>query len=111
MQNGFVSKGGSYDKLNKNIEAYGKIIPTIQNLITFCRNEDIPIFYTEAVRERSGIDLLINIHTILPRMREERLKVPITIRGTWDSLVIDELKPARSDHIIRDVIQLFKIQN
>ncbi|MGH9977004.1 MAG: hypothetical protein ACRD8Z_14385, partial [Nitrososphaeraceae archaeon] len=44
-------------------------------LITFCRKEDIPIFYTEAVRERSGIDLLTNIHMILPRRREERLKV------------------------------------
>jgi hypothetical protein len=84
MQNGFVSKGGSYDKLGMNIEAFRKIIPRMRILIAFCRNEDIPIFYTEAVRERSGIDLLTNIHMILPRTREERLKVPITVRGTWE---------------------------
>ena len=100
MQNGFVSKGGSYDKLGMNIQEYRKIIPTMRNLISFSRNEGIPIFYTQAVRERSGIDLLTNIHMILPRSREERLKVPITVRGTWDSRVIDELKPARSDHVI-----------
>jgi ureidoacrylate peracid hydrolase len=100
MQNGFVSKGGSYDKLSMNIQDYRKIIPTMQNLISFCRSESIPIFYTQAVRERSGIDLLTNVHMILPRTREERLKVPITVRGTWDSRVIDELKPARSDHVI-----------
>ncbi|MGB8102046.1 MAG: isochorismatase family cysteine hydrolase [Nitrososphaeraceae archaeon] len=100
MQNGFVSKGGSYNKLGMNIKNYRKVIPTIQNLIAFCKHEAIPIFYTQAVRERSGIDLLTNVHMILPRTREERLKVPITVRGTWDSRVIDELKPARSDHVI-----------
>ena len=84
MQNGFVSKGGSYDKLGMNIKNYKKAIPTIQNLIHFCRREAIPIFYTQAVRERSGIDLLTNVHMILPRHREERLRVPITVRGTWD---------------------------
>ena len=100
MQNGFVSKGGSYDKLGMNIEAFRKIIPRMRILIAFCRTEDIPIFYTEAVRERSGIDLLTNIHIILPRTREERLKVPITVRGTWDSRIIDEIKPGRNDHVI-----------
>src|ERR687898_1325701 len=102
MQNGFLSKGGSYDKLGMKIEAFRKIIPRVRNLITFCRKEDIPIFYTEAVRERSGIDLLTNIHLILPRSREERLKIPICVRGMWDAQTIDELKPKEDegDHII-----------
>ena len=103
MQNGFVSKGGSYDKLDMSIENYRKIIPKIQELITFCREEDIPIFYTEAIREPSGIDLLLNIHNILPKSREERLqnkKVPICVRGTWDAQTIDEIKPTEEDHII-----------
>ncbi len=101
MQNGFVSKGGSYDKLGMNIVDYQSIIPKIQELINFCRKEDIPIFYTEAIREPSGIDLLLNIHNILPRSREERLlKVPICVRGTWDAQTIDEIKPTGNDHII-----------
>lgn len=103
MQNGFVSKSGSYDKLGMNIENYQQIIPNIKNLINFCREEKIPIFYTEAIREPSGIDLLLNIHNILPRAREERLqnkKIPICMRGTWDADIIDEIKPAAEDHII-----------
>jgi ureidoacrylate peracid hydrolase len=100
MQNGFVSKGGSYYKLGMDTKSYRKIIPTLRNLIAFCRSHNIPIFYTQAVRERSGIDLLTNVHMILPRTREERLKVPITVRGTWDSRVIDDIKPARQDHIV-----------
>ncbi len=100
MQNGFVSKNGSYDKLEMNTKSYRRIVPNIRNLILFCRKEDIPIFYTEAVREPSGIDLLLNVHRILPRTREERLKVPICVRGTWDGQTIDELKPTSKDHII-----------
>ena len=72
MQNGFVSNGGSYDKLGMNIENYQKTIPKIKECINFCRKENIPIFYTEAIREPNGIDLLINVHNILPRTREER---------------------------------------
>jgi ureidoacrylate peracid hydrolase len=67
MQNGFVSKGGSYDRLGTNIENYQKVVNTIKLLIDFCRNLQIPVFYTETVRESSGIDLLLNIHNILPK--------------------------------------------
>jgi ureidoacrylate peracid hydrolase len=38
----------------------------------------------------------------LPKSREERLKIPICVRGTWDGQTIDELKPKEEegDHII-----------
>lgn len=102
MQNGFVSNGGSYDQLGMNIIEYQRIIPKVKDLIAFCRNKKIPIFYTEAVREASGIDLLTRFHRLLPLAREERLKVPITVRGTWDAQTIDDLKPKEDegDHII-----------
>ncbi|HEY7111012.1 MAG TPA: hypothetical protein VH415_16420, partial [Nitrososphaeraceae archaeon] len=32
MQNGFVSKGGSYDRLGMNTSTYRKIIPKIKEL-------------------------------------------------------------------------------
>lgn len=100
MQNGFVSKGGSYDRLGMNTPNYRELIPNLKDLIEFCRSMEIPIFYTEAVREASGIDLLTKIHNLLPKSRQERLKFPICIRGTWDGLTIDELKPKEEDHIV-----------
>ncbi|MGA7368359.1 MAG: isochorismatase family cysteine hydrolase [Nitrososphaeraceae archaeon] len=100
MQNGFVSKGGSYDLLGLNTEEYRKIIPKTKKLIDFCRANLIPIFFTEAIREPSGIDLLTRVHRLLPVTREERLKVPICVRGTWDAKTIDEIKPADSDHVV-----------
>ena len=101
MQNGFVSGGGSYDRLGMNVEDYQKAVPLIKELINFCRSIGIPVFYTEAVREPSGIDLLLNIHNILPKSREETLeKIPICVRGTWDAQTIDEIKPTENDHIV-----------
>jgi ureidoacrylate peracid hydrolase len=100
MQNGFVSKGGSYDKLGMNTSNYREIIPKLKELIEFCSSKEIPIFYTEAVKEASGIDVLTKIHNLLPKSRQERLRFPICIRGTWDGLTIDELKPKEEDHVV-----------
>ena len=100
MQNGFVSKGGSYELLGMNTEEYRKIIPKTKELIDYCRANLIPVFYTEAIREPSGIDLLTRVHRLLPVTREERLKVPICVRGTWDAKTIDEIEPADSDHVV-----------
>jgi ureidoacrylate peracid hydrolase len=101
VQNGFVSKGGSYDELRMDISRYQRVIPNISKLIRLCRSVDIPIFYTQAVREKSGIDLLTNTHRILPKSREERIrKKPICVIGTWDADIVDEIKPSPMDHIV-----------
>jgi ureidoacrylate peracid hydrolase len=100
MQNGFVAKGGSYDKIGYNTTMYREVIPKIKDLIEFCRSMGIPVFYTEAVKEGSGIDILTNVHNILPKSRQERLKVPICVRGTWDGVTVDELKPKEKDPVI-----------
>lgn len=101
VQNGFVSKGGSYDELRMDISHYQRVIPNISKLIRLCRSVDIPIFYTQAVREKSGIDLLTNTHRILPKSREERIrKKPICVIGTWDADIVDEIKPSPMDHIV-----------
>jgi ureidoacrylate peracid hydrolase len=100
MQNGFVSIGGSYDKLGMNTSNYREIIPKLKDVIEFCRSYEIPIFYTEAVKEASGIDVLTKVHNFLPKSRQERLKFPICIRGTWDGVTIDEIKPKEHDPVV-----------
>jgi ureidoacrylate peracid hydrolase len=100
MQNGFVAKGGSYDRIGMNTPLYREIIPKLKDVIEFCRAMEIPVFYTEAVKESSGIDILTRVHNILPKSRQERLKVPICIRGTWDGVTIDEPKPKENDPVV-----------
>ena len=101
VQNGFVSKGGSYDILGMDVSHYREVIPRIRDLIIMCRDARIPVFYTQAVREASGIDLLTKTHKILPKSREERIKKrPICIRGTWDADIVDDIKPQENDHVV-----------
>ena len=101
MQNGFAAKGGSYDDLGIEISIYRQVIDKVRYLVNTCRRLKIPIFYTQAVREPSGIDLLTNTHKILPKSREERImKSPICVIGTWDADIIDEIKPTNTDHIV-----------
>ncbi len=101
VQNGFVSKGGSYNLLGMDTAQYERIIPRIKDLITKCRNAAIPVCYTQAVRESSGIDLLTRTHQILPKAREERImKKPICVRGTWDAEIVDDIKPLSDDQIV-----------
>jgi ureidoacrylate peracid hydrolase len=101
VQNGFVSKGGSYDQLGMDVSRYQQVIPHISELINICRSINMPIFYTQAVREKSGIDLLTNTHRILPKSREERIRTkPICVINTWDADIVDEIKPSPVDHIV-----------
>jgi ureidoacrylate peracid hydrolase len=101
MQNGFLSKGGSYDLMGLNVSKYTQVVPCLKRLIVFCRRFKIPIFYSQAVREESGIDLLTRSHRILPKSREERIKRrPICIRGSWDAEIVQELKPSLDDHVV-----------
>lgn len=101
MQNGFVSKGGSYDLMGLNVSKYSEVVPTLKRLLEFCRKIKLPIFYSQAVREESGIDLLTRSHRILPKSREERIKRrPICIRGSWDAEIVNELKPSLDDHVV-----------
>ncbi|HEY6669061.1 MAG TPA: isochorismatase family cysteine hydrolase [Candidatus Nitrosopolaris sp.] len=101
VQNGFVSKGGSYDLLKMDTSNYRAVIPVIKELIEISRAAGIPVFYTQAVRESSGIDLLTKTHKILPKSREERImRKPICVRGTWDAGIVDDIKPAARDHVV-----------
>ncbi len=101
MQNGFCGVGGSFDRFGFSIEPYRRIITNIKKLISFSRERRIPIYYSKAIREASGIDCLEKVHKILPESRRERIeKMPLCIRGEWDSDIIDELKPEPGDYIV-----------
>ncbi len=104
MQNGFCSGGGSYEEYGASIGAdiytYRKIVPNIKRIIATCHDLRIPVFYTQQVREASGIDLLTRMHRIIPKRRAEFLKIPACVRGTWDAEIMDELQPVKGDLVV-----------
>ena len=104
MQNGFCTPGGSYEEygghIGADINAYRKIIPNIAMVIAACRETQIPVFYTQQVREESGIDLYTRLHRIIPSRRAEFHRIPACVRGTWDAEIPDELRPMEGEHIV-----------
>ncbi len=104
MQNGFCSDGGSYEEygasIGADINTYRKIVPNIKRIIATCHDLRIPVFYTQQVREASGIDLLTRMHRIIPKRRAEFLKIPACVRGTWDAEIMDELQPVKGDLVV-----------
>jgi len=104
MQNGFCAHGGSYEEyggyIGADINTYTQIIPNIARLIASCRKLQIPVFYTQQVREASGIDLYTRLHRIIPRRRAEFLRIPACVRGTWDADTVDGLRPVEDDHVV-----------
>lgn len=101
MQNGFCHPEGSYRRLGLDIKPYRAVIPKVRKLINYFHRHRLPIYFTKAVREASGIDSLDRVHKVLPASRKERIKkVPICIRGTWDADILAELTPMPSDYIV-----------
>jgi ureidoacrylate peracid hydrolase len=104
MQNGFCSPGGSYEQwggyIGADLDTYRQIIPNVARLLAACRELDIPVFYTQQVREASGIDLYTRLHRIIPHRRAEFLRIPACIRDTWDADIIEELYPVEGDHLV-----------
>jgi len=104
MQNGFCAPGGSYEEygghIGADIDAYRQIIPNITRVISACRELKVPVFYTQQVREASGIDLYTRLHRIIPSRRAEFLRIRACVRETWDAEILDKLRPTEDDHIV-----------
>ncbi len=104
MQNGFCAPGGSYEEygghIGADINAYRQIIPNIARVISACRELKVPVFYTQQVREASGIDLYTRLHRIIPSRRAEFLRIRACVRETWDAEILDGLRPTEDDHIV-----------
>ena len=101
LQNGFLTPRGSFDKLGYDISKYQNILPVIKSVYKKSKSLGIPIFFSKAIRESSGVDMLDRVHKILPKMRRERIKkVPICVRDTWDSEIVDLIKPSPKDLIV-----------
>ncbi len=101
FQNCFMSPGGSFDKLGYDISKYQEIVPTVKYAMERARSLGIQLFYSRAIREKSGVDMLERVHKIIPYKRRERIeKVPLCISGTRDAQIIDELKPEEDDLLV-----------
>lgn len=102
VQNCFMAYGGAFDQMKFDIRPYRTIIEPLNRTIKQAHALHVPVFFTKAIREKSGLDLLSRVHRILPRSRQERIRrMPLAIKGTWDSEIIQEIDVDFSrDHVL-----------
>ncbi|QSZ35680.1 hypothetical protein DSL72_006802 [Monilinia vaccinii-corymbosi] len=95
MQNGFCHPSGSFSKVGIPVARQAAIVPIIQNLVSICRNCEIPIFYTrmEFSEDFSNAGMMIDFK---PGLKQARA----LIRGTWDAQILDDLWPNPPDIVV-----------
>jgi len=71
-----------------NIGNYQMVIPQIKELVSLCREKDIPIFYTEAIREPGEIGYCQIYKIFLPDYGSKDYKTKryqYVLKWTWNT--------------------------
>jgi ureidoacrylate peracid hydrolase len=94
MQNAFCSKKGSFWKRGRKILNLEKILRTNQKLLSFARNKKWLVIFTKLVfkKDYSGSELLV-------KRNPEIVKIGAYKEGSWDSEIIESLKPRENEYV------------
>lgn len=110
MQNDFAAKGGMFDLAGIDISPIRKIVPSTVRTIEEARKAGITIVYLKMAFEPDLSDA--GPHSSPNWIKHQRLHVGaanrapdgspsrILVRDTWDTDVIDELRPAPGDIVL-----------
>ncbi|MFC1978642.1 isochorismatase family cysteine hydrolase [Chloroflexota bacterium] len=94
MQNVFIkAKAGLFAEFSKKMKSNG-IIENTAKVIDIARKVKIPIVHIRLAHRRDYVDF---VYTIKDSGNKQRLNL---IEGTWETEIIDELKPSIDDFII-----------
>ena len=107
MQNAFASKGGMLDIAGIDISGAQSVVRSIRDILRAARSANIPIVYLQMgfkpdLSNSGGPEspnwhkeLALRLMNCRPELRGQLL-----IEGTWDFMVVDELKPNPEDLVI-----------
>ncbi len=103
MQNCFLSKGGVFEFWGRDISSCQKIIPVIKRVNAAARAKGCKVIYiahtlSPDMSDSSGPSFPYWYKEELTTYRNyPELRDKLTIRGTWGSEIVDELKPQDGD--------------
>jgi ureidoacrylate peracid hydrolase len=105
MQNDFCSKGGLLDVLGMDVSIIRSIVPQIRAVLAAARKVELKIIYLKMAYKPDLSDLGPegSPNRSANRQAGQSVKAPngmesrILIRGTWNTDIIDELKPEPHD--------------
>lgn len=96
MQNAFINPNGSLARMGLDTSRTAnsiKPIITLKNEFNKCK---LPIIYLQHIHRQDGLDAGLIEKVFLPIMQLGHCK-----EGSWDSEIIDELKPSETDYIVK----------
>ncbi len=96
MQNGFLRKGASCDRIGLPTEALQPAIAPCVELVGMARAHGVPIIFTRYVYREDYRDGGFLVDELLPALRTERA----LISGSEDAAIIDELSPNSEDFVL-----------
>ncbi len=107
MQNAFVSKGGMFDLRGHDISKGLGIIESIKRISKAARARGCKVIYTVAryspdFHESGGPNSPSwhRSYTIAMYREHPELRDKLTVRGTWGTEIVDELKPEEGDLVV-----------
>ena len=92
MQNGFCHPSGTFAKLGINVDRHMDIVPTISKLRAEAHTRDIPVIYLRMGYKKDYSDSGIMTEA-WPAGWPAVKDLKGFIQGTWDTDIVDELKP------------------
>lgn len=110
MQNDFGSKGGMFDRAGIDISGIQKAVPATARVLDTARKSGISVFYLkmayqpdlsdlgapDSVNRTRHLQLGVGQHVTAP----DGTPSQILVRDTWNSEIVDELKPHRDDIVL-----------
>jgi ureidoacrylate peracid hydrolase len=96
MQNAFISPKGSLATMGLDTSRTSRAIKPIQSLKAEFVKQGLPVIYLQHIHREDGLDAGLIEQVFPPIMRLGHCK-----EGSWDSEMIEELKPAKGDHVVK----------
>lgn len=110
MQNDFGSKGGMFDRAGIDISGIQKAVPPTARVLDAARKSGIKVFYLkmayhsdlsdlgapDSVNRVRHLQLGVGQHVAAPDGTPSR----VLVRDTWNSEIVDELKPHSDDIVL-----------
>lgn len=96
MQNAFCSPEGSFRKRGFRILNLDKVLRISKSIVSLARQEDLLTIFTKIVYDSSYSDAGLLINKIAPEIKQHGGY----IEDSWDSEIVDILKPKEIDIII-----------
>jgi len=99
IQNDFCKEEGHWAKQGKDISHVQKIIPGLVRLIAGARKAGVPIIYLQNAYGGSYYSPSFMAHMLKRWDNESQLLY--TLEGTWGHQIIDEIKPEKTDFVVK----------